>query len=89
MCLIFKLFKNRAQLYYICRYHYPTVVYIKTEDPDLPAFYFDPLINPISHRHAVKVSGYEYWPLETSNSNKMQLKHNGMKYEYYIYKHSQ
>lgn len=29
-------------------------MYIKTEDPDLPAFYFDPLINPISHRHAVK-----------------------------------
>lgn len=36
------------------RYHAPNVVYIKTEDPDLPAFYFDPLINPISHRHAVK-----------------------------------
>lgn len=30
------------------------MVYIKTEDPDLPAFYFDPLINPISHRHTVK-----------------------------------
>jgi len=28
------------------------VVFIKTEDPDLPAFYFDPLINPISTRHA-------------------------------------
>ena len=40
----------------ILRYHYPSVVYIKTEDPDLPAFYFDPLINPISHRYAVKVS---------------------------------
>ena len=39
----------------ILRYHYPSVVYIKTEDPDLPAFYFDPLINPISHRYAVKV----------------------------------
>lgn len=37
------------------RYHSPNVVFIKTEDPDLPAFYFDPLINPISHRHAVKV----------------------------------
>lgn len=37
------------------RYHAPNVVYIKTEDPDLPAFYFDPLINPISHRHSVKV----------------------------------
>ena len=36
-------------------YHTPSVVYIKTEDPDLPAFYFDPLINPISHRHAAKV----------------------------------
>ncbi|TPX47926.1 hypothetical protein SeLEV6574_g02344 [Synchytrium endobioticum] len=31
-------------------YHYPAVVYIRTEDPDLPAFYFDPLINPISSR---------------------------------------
>ncbi|VDM04852.1 unnamed protein product [Schistocephalus solidus] len=30
-------------------YHYPNVLFIKTEDPDLPAFYFDPLINPISH----------------------------------------
>ena len=40
----------------IFRYHTPNVVYIKTEDPDLPAFYFDPLINPISHRHSLKVS---------------------------------
>ena len=31
------------------------MVFIKTEDPDLPAFYFDPLINPISKsRTAVK-----------------------------------
>ena len=37
------------------RYHTSSVVFIKTEDPDLPAFYFDPLINPISHRHNVKV----------------------------------
>ncbi|KIH51927.1 PRO8NT domain protein [Ancylostoma duodenale] len=29
-------------------YHTPSVVFIKTEDPDLPAFYFDPLINPIA-----------------------------------------
>jgi len=39
----------------VARYHTPNVVYIKTEDPDLPAFYFDPLINPISHRHSVQV----------------------------------
>jgi len=36
----------------IIRYHTPNVVFIKTEDPDLPAFYFDPLINPIAHRRS-------------------------------------
>ena len=40
----------------IFRYHVPHVVYIRTEDPDLPALYFDPLINPISHTHSLKVS---------------------------------
>uniref|UniRef100_A0A094ZKL4 Pre-mRNA-processing-splicing factor 8 n=1 Tax=Schistosoma haematobium TaxID=6185 RepID=A0A094ZKL4_SCHHA len=35
-------------------YHTPNVLFIKTEDPDLPAFYFDPLINPISQRQGVK-----------------------------------
>ncbi len=29
-------------------YHYPMVMYIKMEDPDLPAFYYDPLIHPIA-----------------------------------------
>ncbi|KAG0341501.1 Pre-mRNA-processing-splicing factor 8 [Podila humilis] len=31
-------------------YHYPAVVYIQAEDPDLPAFYYDPIINPIAPR---------------------------------------
>ena len=31
-------------------YHLPKNVYIRTDDPELPAFYFDPLINPISLR---------------------------------------
>ena len=39
-----------------CRYHYPNVVFIKTEDPDLPAFYYDPLINPISQRLTQKTA---------------------------------
>ncbi|EEB97601.1 hypothetical protein MPER_03047, partial [Moniliophthora perniciosa FA553] len=34
----------------ISPYHYAKNVYIRTDDPDLPAFYFDPLINPISLR---------------------------------------
>ncbi|KAI6190216.1 WD repeat-containing protein 48-like protein [Aphelenchoides bicaudatus] len=35
-------------------YHTPSVVFIRTEDDDLPAFYFDPLINPISHKNSEK-----------------------------------
>ncbi|CAI7603875.1 unnamed protein product [Penicillium bialowiezense] len=31
-------------------YSHPQVVYARTEDPNLPAFYFDPIINPISSR---------------------------------------
>ncbi|XP_013405996.1 pre-mRNA-processing-splicing factor 8 isoform X1 [Lingula anatina] len=48
------LYNNIPFQVHLSWYHTPNVVFIKTEDPDLPAFYFDPLINPISHRHAVK-----------------------------------
>ncbi|KAH1004184.1 hypothetical protein HUJ04_003975 [Dendroctonus ponderosae] len=48
------LYNNMPHFVHLSWYRAPNVVYIKTEDPDLPAFYFDPLINPISHRHAVK-----------------------------------
>uniref|UniRef100_A0A0L8FG89 MPN domain-containing protein n=1 Tax=Octopus bimaculoides TaxID=37653 RepID=A0A0L8FG89_OCTBM len=48
------LYNNIPFQVHLSWYHKPNVVYIKTEDPDLPAFYFDPLINPISHRHATK-----------------------------------
>ena len=30
------------------KYHSPASCYIKHEDPELPPYYFDPLINPIS-----------------------------------------
>lgn len=33
------------------------MLFIKTEDPDLPAFYFDPLINPIAPRSSKTSSG--------------------------------
>ncbi|KAK4692804.1 pre-mRNA-processing factor 8, partial [Lecanoromycetidae sp. Uapishka_2] len=31
-------------------FSHPQVVYVRAEDPSLPAFYFDPIINPISSR---------------------------------------
>ena len=53
------LYNNMPKHVHLSWYHTPNVVYIKTEDPDLPAFYFDPLINPISHRHSVESSKNE------------------------------
>jgi pre-mRNA-processing factor 8 len=31
-------------------FSHPQIVYVRTDDPNLPAFYFDPVINPISSR---------------------------------------
>ncbi|XP_010063538.2 pre-mRNA-processing-splicing factor 8A [Eucalyptus grandis] len=42
------LYNNRPRKVKLCVYHTPMVMYIKTEDPDLPAFYYDPLIHPIA-----------------------------------------
>ena len=50
------LYNNIPFKVHLIKFHSPNVVYIKTEDPDLPAFYFDPLINPIAHRHALKTA---------------------------------
>ncbi|KAJ3162383.1 Pre-mRNA-processing-splicing factor 8 [Geranomyces michiganensis] len=45
------LYNSLPRSVHVTWYHYPTVVYVRTEDPDLPAFYFDPIINPISSRN--------------------------------------
>jgi pre-mRNA-processing factor 8 len=42
------LYNNRPRKVALAVYHHPMVMYIKTEDPDLPAFYYDPLIHPIA-----------------------------------------
>ncbi|KAF5453244.1 hypothetical protein F2P56_028160 [Juglans regia] len=42
------LYNNRPRKVKLCVYHSPMIMYIKTEDPDLPAFYYDPLIHPIT-----------------------------------------
>ncbi len=42
------MYNNRPREVRLSPYHTPMVMYIKTEDPDLPAFYFDPLIHPIA-----------------------------------------
>ena len=41
------LYNNRPRKVRLAPYHQPMVLYIKAEDPDLPAFYFDPLIHPL------------------------------------------
>ncbi|KIM72136.1 hypothetical protein PILCRDRAFT_16417 [Piloderma croceum F 1598] len=44
------LYNSLPHSVHLSPYHSPKNVYIRTDDPDLPAFYFDPLINPISLR---------------------------------------
>ncbi|KIJ29669.1 hypothetical protein M422DRAFT_36884, partial [Sphaerobolus stellatus SS14] len=44
------LYNSLPRSVHISPYHNPKNVYIRTDDPDLPAFYFDPLINPIASR---------------------------------------
>ncbi|KAI9573652.1 NUC071 domain-containing protein [Boletus coccyginus] len=46
------LYNSLPRSVHLSPYHAPKNVYIRTDDPDLPAFYFDPLINPISLRGA-------------------------------------
>lgn len=45
------IYNSRPRKVHIAPYHSPCLMYIKAEDPDLPAYYFDPVINPVSsHR---------------------------------------
>jgi len=44
------LYNHRPRSVKLSRYHTPTNVYVRSEDPDLPAYYFDPIMNPISSR---------------------------------------
>ncbi|KAF8596751.1 pre-mRNA-processing-splicing factor [Ceratobasidium sp. AG-I] len=47
------LYNSLPRSVQIAPYHEPKNVYIRTDDPDLPAFYFDPLVNPVSSRAVV------------------------------------
>lgn len=44
------LYTNMPRSVVLGEYSAPQCVYIKSEDPNLPAFYFDPVINPVSRR---------------------------------------
>lgn len=41
------LYNTRPRGVAMTKYHQPMCAYVKAEDPDLPAFYFDPIIHPI------------------------------------------
>lgn len=47
------LYNSLPRSVHISPYHVAKNVYIRTDDPDLPAFYFDPLINPVASRSFV------------------------------------
>jgi pre-mRNA-processing factor 8 len=51
------LYNSRPRSVHMSHYHYPAICYIKSEDPDLPAFYFDPIVNPISAFRSERMGG--------------------------------
>uniref|UniRef100_A0A6A7G0N0 Pre-mRNA-processing-splicing factor 8A n=2 Tax=Hirondellea gigas TaxID=1518452 RepID=A0A6A7G0N0_9CRUS len=54
------LYNSRPRSVYEAYYHYPCSVFIKAEDPDLPAFYFDPVINPIAGYKSTNASQFAF-----------------------------
>jgi pre-mRNA-processing factor 8 len=50
------LYNSRPRGVHLSVYHYPAPAFIKAENPDLPAFYFDPVINPIPSYHSDRSS---------------------------------
>ena len=58
-------------------YHYPCIVYIKNDDPTLPTFNFDPVINPISAYKVfinilVNLENYKIFRLKAHKELKLQ-----------------
>ena len=46
------LYNSRPRKVALAPYHHPSLYYVKADDPDLPAFYFDPIVNPIRYDQA-------------------------------------
>eukprot|EP00045_Choanoeca_perplexa_P015123 m.183370 g.183370 ORF g.183370 m.183370 type:complete len:2331 (+) comp16894_c0_seq1:103-7095(+) len=46
------LYNDMPREVHLANYHTPPCVFVKAEDPDQPAFYFDPILNPIANRAA-------------------------------------
>ncbi|KGG52195.1 hypothetical protein DI09_1p450 [Mitosporidium daphniae] len=44
---------------FLGQYHAPPLVVVRAEDPELPAFFFDPSLNPISHRGLFSIDDLE------------------------------
>lgn len=54
------LYNSLPKSVHLAWYHTPATVYIRAEDPDLPAFYFDPLVNPISSRGLTSIQAVSH-----------------------------
>jgi pre-mRNA-processing factor 8 len=51
------LYNTRPRKVELSPYHHPTVLYIKNDNPEIEAFYFDEVINPISAYKTEKLRG--------------------------------
>lgn len=68
------LYNSRPRSVRLSGYHKPMVMYVKQDDPDLPAFFFDQLIHPIgahlgggARQHMSAPASY-FWPIVLNSS---------------------
>lgn len=61
------LYNSRPRAVHPIWYHHPTVVYIPSDEPDLPPFYFDPIINLITAK-SLKISNSNCDYLKSDNT---------------------
>lgn len=64
------LYNNRPRKVALSRYHTPSCSLVKQEDADLPAFYYDPIINPLP---AYKTGSATTAPIDAEEIEDFQL----------------
>lgn len=67
------LYNNRPRKVQLSTYHNPQVMYIKIEDPDLPAYYYDPLIHPIAFYKTARSDAPSEIPYEDEDEDAFVL----------------
>jgi len=72
------LYNDRPRKVHLSAYHHPNSVYVKTDQPDLPAYYYDRVIHPIPGYKAEQIRVENLQELEDEDEQFAELLKNGL-----------